>query len=282
MALKAHRGGFTLMRVAVTTSRRPSNRALRRAERYAHALGVPFLSRKGRSFADLLTEATGLMRQPPAGFLVVREPELVVWTHEGILQYHPNMALHRVAALRRGEADTMVSAMELQPGDRFLDCTAGLASDAVVASYAVGPVGRVVALESVAVLSLLLKVGLARYPAQGAALTAAMRRVRVRHCEHTRFLSFCAPHSFDVVYFDPMFDDPVRESHGIAPLRPLADYAPLSMEALELGRQVATRMVVVKERRNGPLQTQLSWDDVRGGRKSRIVYLVKQATSLRK
>lgn len=265
------------MDVAVTTSRRPSYQDVRRARRYARVLYTPYLPREGRSLAALLEAASWEASRPLAGLLVVRQPELVVWTPQGLLCYHPGMALHRVAALRRGQADTMVAAMELAPGHSVLDCTAGLASDAVVASHAVGVAGRVEALESVAVLALLLKVGLWCYPGQGPALTAAMRRVRVRHCEYTRYLRACNPKSFDVVYFDPMFASPIEESCGIAPLRPLADYAPLTEEAVELACRVARRLVVAKDRRYGPLQEATYWDEVRGGRNSRVVYLVRGA-----
>lgn len=262
------------MNVAVTTSRRPTSVNIRRAKGYARALGVPFVPREGRSLVDTVQIGAKHHSDPLVGALVVGE-ELTVWTPEGALFYHPGMALHRVAALRRGESDTMVEALRLRPGDEVLDCTAGLASDAVVSSHVVGPTGRVVALESVGVLALLLKVGLRCYPGQGPALTAAMRRVRVRHCEYTRYLSSCAPKSFDVVYFDPMFAQPVEESKDMAPLRPLADHSPLTETALRLACRVARRLVGVKDRRHGPLHTGCEWDDIGGGKKSRVVYLVR-------
>lgn len=217
------------------------------------------------------------LQHPVSGALIVREEELSVWTPQGLLLYHPGMALHRVAALRRGENDSLVDAMGLRPGDSVLDCTAGLASDAVVCAHAVGSTGRVVALESVGVLALLLKVGLSQYPGQGPTLTAAMRRVRIRHAEHTQFLSSCTPKSFDVVYFDPMFAQPVTSSQGMAPLRPLANHVPLTSEALELASVVARRVVVVKDRRDGPLHTHMSWDAVHGGSRRRVVYLLREA-----
>lgn len=265
------------MDVTVTTSRRPTPTDIRRARAYARALHVPYVPRAGRSLPSIVEIAAQALQHPVVGALIVREEELSAWTPQGVLFYHPGMALHRVAALRRGEGDSMVEAMQLRPGDSVLDCTAGLASDAVVCAHVVGPTGRVVGLESEGVLALLLKVGLSQYPGQGPTLTTAMRRVRIRHAEHTQFLASCTPRSFDVVYFDPMFSEPVTSSHSIAPLRPLANYAPLTSETLELASAVARRLVVVKDRRGGPLHTSMHWDAIRGGRRSRIVYLLRQA-----
>lgn len=265
------------MQVVVTTTRRPTEVDIHRARHYARALHTPFVERGGLSFPAVLNTAAQTAGQEFGGALVVHWPTLSIWTPTGILQYHPGMALHRVASLRRGAPDTMVDAMQLHRGDRVLDCTAGLASDAVVAAYAVGAEGKVIGLESVAAVALLLKVGLARYPGQGPELTAAMRRVHVRHADYHQALAQYPAASFDVVYFDPMFTAPVQESSGIAPLRPLADHAPLSASALQEACRVARRCVVVKERRDGPLATVLPWDRIHGGRKSRIAYLIRNA-----
>ncbi|NLN19471.1 MAG: class I SAM-dependent methyltransferase [Firmicutes bacterium] len=266
------------MDVAVTTSRRSTPENIRRATRYARALHAPYIPRAGRSLAQVMESAAHTLHRRVIGVLVVTEENLSVWTPQsGSLYYHPGMALNRVAALRRGGSDPMVEAMQLRPGDHVLDCTAGLASDAVVCAHVVGSTGRVLALESVAVLALLLKNGLARYCCDNPALNIAMRRVRVRHIDHKKFLASCPPASFDIVYFDPMFSEPVATSHGIAPLRPLANYDSLTTETLDLASSVARRFVVVKDRKDGPLHTTLEWDDIRGGRRSRIVYLLRNA-----
>jgi 16S rRNA (guanine1516-N2)-methyltransferase len=270
------KGGSKPMQVAVTTTRQPKQVDIRRAERYALALATSYIPRRDNSLIKVMHTAEEELNQPVEGVLVVRWPELSIWTPQGTLQYHPNMALHRVAALRRGEPDVMVQVMELRPNDKVLDCTAGLASDAVVASHAVGEAGQVVCLESEAPLALLLKVGLRHYPGQGVTLTQAMRRVRVRHVDYNNALQTYAPASFDVVYFDPMFASPVEASRGIAPLRPLANHAPLTASAIAQASVVARRLVVAKDQRNGPLHSLLDWDEIRGGRNSGITYLIKR------
>src|SRR5690606_34202423 len=58
-----------------------------------------------------------------------------VHTGRGELFYRPGMGRARIRRVRRGGTDIMVAAMDLQRGQRVLDCTLGLGSDASVASY---------------------------------------------------------------------------------------------------------------------------------------------------
>jgi hypothetical protein len=262
--------------VVVTTTRQPTAINNRRARRYAAALDTLFLPRENRSFVKLLQLAHQQTGQNYIGVLVVSDNSVSIQTASGKLIYHPCMALHRVASLRHGKEDTMVQAMQLQPGDHVLDCTAGLAADAVVAAHAVGPQGRVLALESSGPLALLLKLGLKSYPAPGPTLTAAMRRVRVSHSHYQDFLNNCADKSYDIVYFDPMFTQPIEGSSGIAPLRPLADHTELTKDVIKTAMRVARRYVVVKDRHNGPYVTNWQWDYIRGGRNSRLCYCLLQ------
>src|SRR5690606_13208049 len=70
-----------------------------------------------------------------------------VHTERGELFYHPGMGRSRIRRLRKGGTDVMVTAMGLERGQRVLDCTLGLGSDAGVASYVVGEEGAVVGWE---------------------------------------------------------------------------------------------------------------------------------------
>jgi hypothetical protein len=72
-----------------------------------------------------------------------------------------------------------------------------------------------------------------------------------------------------------MFERPIMESSGIAPLRREADYAPLTQETLEYAKRAAKRRVVVKHRA-GTLQ-HLEFDEILGGRYSAIAYGVLYA-----
>ena len=71
--------------------------------------------------------------------------------------------------------------------------------------------------------------------------------MEIIHGEASAYLRSLSEDSFDAVYFDPMFRQPVRRSSEMTPLRPLAYGEPLRLETVELALKAAPR-VVIKER----------------------------------
>ena len=152
------------------------------------------------------------------------------------------LALQR-PGLPRGNniGDPLADAVELRAGDEILDCTLGLAADALVlASVA----ARVVGLEASPALAAFAAAGL---PALAEPAGAAGRRIEVRCADHRAFLAAAAPRSFDVVFFDPMFRHARPAAGAFDGLRALADVRPLDAATLALARRVARRSVVVKD-----------------------------------
>ena len=74
-----------------------------------------------------------------------------------------------------------------------------------------------------------------------------LQRIEIIHAEASAFLKTLPENSFEAVYFDPMFRQPVRKSSEMVPLRPLAFSEPLTLEMVELALHAAPR-VVIKER----------------------------------
>ena len=206
---------------------------------------------------------------------------VVVWEAGGPILYlgndkfffHPNMAKNRLAQHRKGRStDIMARVLGVRTGDEFLDCTLGLGADAIAASYLVEETGRVVGLESSPVVAPLVKWGMAYYETSLNWLREAIRRIEVVQTEHLSFLCQQASGSFDIVYFDPMFREPVRTSQALAPLRAIADAHPLQQETIKEAIRVARRKVVVKERRGSSEFERLGIHTVVGGESSRVAY----------
>ncbi|BAS27576.1 class I SAM-dependent methyltransferase [Limnochorda pilosa] len=263
----------------MTTSRqaRPEDEAT--ARELAAALGVPFEPR-ARSIERWI--ATGALE----AVLVVNRENLVLWVGRPAgreelrperLFFHPSTSVQRVKALLQGGTDPMVAAMDLRPGMTVLDATLGMGSDAIVSAFSVGPEGRVVGLESVRELAVLVRWGMARYPGPTRPVEESMRRVQVVHADHAAFLAATPQASFDVVYFDPMFREPVAQSSAMAPWRLLADPRPVSPEVIALARRVARRRVVLKERKGSPVFGELGAHRVEGRRSGRVAYGVWEA-----
>ncbi|KWX06526.1 class I SAM-dependent methyltransferase [Hydrogenibacillus schlegelii] len=227
-----------------TTALEADRETLRAARALAERYGLPFVPRKKRSLRSLVEE-----RQADGAFVYGADGLRLVDSDGGETRFHPGTAAVRIKRLRAGETDPMVEFARLAAGDRVLDATAGLLHDALVAAYAVGPEGEVVAVEKSLPLYILSDAAVRRPPDHPPAVREALRRIRLVHGDHRAVLEAMPARSVDVVLFDPMFRRPVARS--LTSNRPLYRFgAPdsLSPEAYRAALRVARKAVVVKER----------------------------------
>ena len=228
----------------VTTSYHPQPERERIAKKLAERLSVPCVPRERKTLKQLFAE-TGFTQA-----VVVSQGEIRWEDREGRrFFFHPSMSAVRVKRLRSGGSDPLVESSGMRRGDEVLDCTLGMGADAIVASFAAGPEGRVVALESQLVIAALVEHGLRTYSTDRADLTEAMRSVEVVCADYRDYLPRLPDKSFDIVMFDPMFGETVRESSAMQALRPLANPEPLDPESVKEAVRVARRAVLLKERR---------------------------------
>lgn len=83
-------------------------------------------------------------------------------------------------------------------------------------------------------------------------MNQAMKRIRVTSGDNLEYLRRLADDSADVVYFDPMFDEGIAASDGIAPLRKLA-HADFNLSGcVEEALRVARKRVVLKDHWKSP------------------------------
>jgi 16S rRNA (guanine1516-N2)-methyltransferase len=262
---------MTMPPLAVTTAVKPTPAVEAQAQSLAAELQAPFAPRLGRSlpqiFAD--TEAERLLI---AGADHLRLRDGATGTE---YFFHPNMFLIRGANALRGEPDHFLQATSLGPGDKLLDCTLGFASEAALASLAVGETGRVIGLESVPALAAVTRAGIEAFPMPHAVLRAALRRVQVVTADSGVFLRGCEARAFDAVYFDPFFDKRLTGSEAsVSPLFVFGNPAPLDPAAVAEACRVARRRVIIKYPRHEPLPDDVSArvTETIGSRKSRLAY----------
>ena len=236
------------------------------AQETAERLGIPFVKRRHISYEDLRVQYGALF------VLVVKKGGLRLETSDGELFFHPNMAHVRVRELGRGQKDHMVEAMGIGEGDTVLDCTLGLGADSITASFIAGERGKVTALEKSPLIYEIVRHGLAHFSAGNYDLHAAMRRVEVRRADYEVFLRTLPDDSYDVVYFDPMFRHPLKDSVQLAPLRLLAESAPVSLSAVAEACRVARRRVVLKENSRSLEFARLGFSHITGGKYSPVHY----------
>ncbi len=204
--------------------------------------GWPLVNREHRSI-PLLMEIYGV-----ENVIVWSENRPLLYTGGKELFFHPSMAKNRLSFYRKkGLRDMMMKAIDISPGDSFLDCTFGLGSDAIVASY-FSESGDIVGLESSAPIARVVGWGMKSYSSRMLWLDSAIHRIKLINHEHRDFLQALAPNSFDIIYFDPMFREPMMKSVSMNPLRPLTNNHALLPESIQAALKAARKRVVIKER----------------------------------
>ena len=255
-------------KIGVTTARNATgSAAAAQARAWAEQLGALYVERPHNMGVD------ELMAQHDLAALVVGEKDGPrIHSAAGSFSYHPGMAVLRLQQLKRSATEHLLTALDLRPGKRVLDAArcAGWGMCEAISSYAVGEDGTVVGLEASPLLYFAVSYGLKNYVAEDADLTAALRRIQPVQALAEDYLTQCAPDSFDVVYFDPMFRHPVNGAKGMEALRPLSYEEALSAETLQLALRVAPR-VVIKERSEYILR-EYGCEEFIGGKYSRIKY----------
>lgn len=222
--------------LALTVANKPGEGDADRARAVAAEYGLPFLEReRGQPLEQWIQRYDGV-------FVWARNG-LTLWSRDGQLRWSEGVAHLRVERIDDGdgEDDHFLRHARLRPGDAVLDCTLGVAQDALVAARAVGPTGRVVGVEKSLALYVLTTEGLATHD-PGLHST----RVEVVHADSAEFLQAQAAKSFDVVVFDPMHERPAKAQPQFHGMRAWADHAELTAEMISAARRVARRRVLVK------------------------------------
>ncbi|MNI75326.1 hypothetical protein D3C73_1314660 [compost metagenome] len=77
--------------------------------------------------------------------------------------------------------------------------------------------------------------------------------------------------SADLIYFDPMFRDPIMESSAISPLRMFANNSSLTGEVIAEAKRVARKSIVLKEKKGSGEFERLGFETVERSH-TKIVY----------
>ena len=236
------------MSVIITTGGRPDGRSNQLAMEVAEVLGYPIVERKKRSVARLQQEYD-------ADVIIAGKDrfDLYRWGMAEPFFFHPNSAAFRLKRLDKGEADPLVEVANLKKGDSFLDCTLGLASDSIIASFIAGDGGKVMGVEADPIVAFLTGRGLKSFLSDSEQLVQAMNRIETIHSDAVEYLRLQTDSSWDVVYIDPMFHAPIVESSNFTSLRQAGVHSVLTEEWVAQALRVCRRRVVVKDRFDAPV-----------------------------
>ncbi|MDX9872332.1 MAG: class I SAM-dependent methyltransferase [Clostridia bacterium] len=255
-----------MLKVAVTTSIEEAGLS-ESARQAAAELGIAVLPRRKKSLEQLRVES-GL------DYLLVIEKDRAVLKGETTLAWHPGMAVPKIKALRAGKPDPLLEALGLTPGASVLDCTLGLAADALLIAFAIGPAGRVTGLEASPYIAFITKQGLQNYDGPHVRLQGVPERIHVLNRNYREYLEEAGENSFDAVYFDPMFGYPLKKSSSLNALRPLASYDEVTPSVIRQALRAAKKSVVMKQNARSEKADELQPDEICGGRYSPVTYYV--------
>ncbi|MGE7987902.1 class I SAM-dependent methyltransferase [Lysinibacillus fusiformis] len=225
----------------VTTAGRPDDESMALAAFACQTLGATFEPRKKRSVRKM-------SQAFQANIIVAGKNRYDYYAYgaEEPFFFHPNSAAFRLKRIARGEAEPFLEAAQLQLGDTVLDCTLGLAADAMLAAYIVGEEGRIVGLEANPNVAFIVGQGMQTYDTTELPLTACMRQIEVVQSEAVRYLKTLPANAFDVVYMDPMFEEVIEESNNFEALRLAGEHVTLTDEWVQEAKRVAKKRVVLK------------------------------------
>ncbi|MGP4041214.1 class I SAM-dependent methyltransferase [Gracilibacillus sp. D59] len=226
----------------ITTAGRVTPQLIQYAQRLSVNYQIPYIKRNGYSIQKLKDYYQ-------EDVIVAGKDRLFISSlnKKTSLFFHPNLAMVRAKRLLRTEEDPFVTTAKLEKGMSVLDCTVGLASDSIIASMAVGSNGSVTGLEGSKAIYIITNEGLKTCNSSNDILDTAMRRIKVKHIPYLEYLNQLESNVYDVVYFDPMFQEAINTSDGFNPIRTHALENNLIVEALEEAKRVARKRVVLKD-----------------------------------
>lgn len=178
--------------------------------------------------------------------IIVTSSRIIYKTESGQIYFHPNLSQIRSKRIENGESDNMIDISGLEKDMSFLDCTMGLGTDSLIASQVVGDSGQVVALESSPIIHMVIKEGMNFYPFETRTLQLAASRIKFQQINYLDYLKIADDNSFDVVYFDPMFDSSIKETTPIEVIQDFANHTSLDSETIAEAKRVAKKCVIMK------------------------------------
>lgn len=226
----------------ITTAGRTNDAMTAEAMNIANELKGRFIERKKRSVRIIQQ-----MEEDDCIVVGKEKLELYPYGEKEPFFFHPNSAMFRIKRLLKGEHDPFLDATCLRSGHTFLDCTLGLASDSIIASFAVGKEGKVTGIEGNPYLAYMVKKGLQTWKSGIPLMEQAMERIEVNNTLSLSFLKSLPANSYDCVYLDPMFEEQIIESDGIQALSRFAVYDEITKELIDEAIRVANERIVIKD-----------------------------------
>ncbi len=251
-------------RFVVTTSHKPRKEQVLRALKLADELKTEYVPR--RNLGKLLERG-----EVDFYYVVERDGRIVIRWKDNVFFFHPSVAKVRMKNIEKVGRDYLIEALNLKGDEIVLDATFGLGAEAILIA-AFLPKGKVIGLEKSRHIYTIVKYGLESYKPKTRWIEDAMRRIELLNEDFKEFIRKQEDDSFDIVYCDPMFENPRYESSALNPLRPFASYDTVTQEDVDEMIRIARKRVVIKSHVEDTLFDRIRVDEKMGSKKSGVVY----------
>lgn len=253
--------------VVVTTSHQPDAEQVKMARELARSLGFPYVSRK---------RLKSISRPSLLIYVLEKNGRLVLVNEAGRLFFHPSAAKIRFINLKKGLSDHLIKALSPEGYEQVLDLTFGLGSEAILMAHFL-PKGKVVGLEASVHIYNVVRYGMIHFlqstvKPEEEWIKDAIRRIVLINADFREYVKNTPEESFDVVYCDPMFEQPKYASSSMNPLRPVAVYDTLSKEDVESFLRICRKKVIIKFHREDTWFKELEFHWITGSKKSGVFY----------
>ena len=250
----------------ISTSSKTNAYLIEQAKKVSQLLQMPYVPRKHQSVEALLGA------HHCAGALLITKEGPSFVTKEGVPhQFHLSMAHLRLLEIDRGNIDHLLRAVGYESVTSVLDCTAGLGSDSAVISYGCPQLTRHTAIEGHPILGYITNHGFRHFQHKESKVTEALRHIQLVICNYQDYLEQIVPNTYDVIYIDPMFENPVYESPQFLQWRGHLLESKITPEIVELALEKSKRLVI-KERKGSRLFKEIPPIKMVGGKYSSIAY----------
>jgi len=223
-------------KVFITTSHNGSENAVKLAKELASQFNIPYYNR--RHISERVKQGS-----IDLFYVVDNNLNLSIHVANHKLFFHPGIAKIRMENYKREGRDYLLEALQPSENDVVYDGTFGLGMDAVFMAHFVK---KVIGTEISTHIFRIVSYGLKTYVAKDEWINQAIKKIELHNADMKEFVKSQPDKAFDIVYCDPMFENPVFESSALNPLRPLASYDTLNDETLRELIRIAKKRVVIK------------------------------------
>ena len=248
----------------VTTSHNPSRDQIDLAKDLAKRLNTKYVNR--RHLSDYKKK-----EKVDFYYVVESDGRIVIRWSDGELFFHPSVAKIRMKNIQNGGRDYLIEALSLDGDEVVLDTTFGLGTEAILIA-AFLPRGRVVGIEKSIHIYTVVSDGMKRYKPKVKWIGEALKRIDLTHADMKKFIREAEDDSYDIVYCDPMFENPKYESSSMNPLRPFASYDTVNEDDVKHMLRIARKRVVLKANEKDSLFERIRVDKIMGSKKSGVLY----------